>query len=410
MSNIVNIKNNKEELNNNVSFLYNNEVGENSKSKLKNNNMIKNKKNNIENKNNGFRKYMSNQKELISNETLSAILVSSGLLKNINDGWSSTPFQIKMGYLFILSGILYYFLIVNYNFYGALISGLFLTIILLLINFYIGIIFLIILLLMIYNKHSEKIKLAGTLIKATEIKNNKAYNGMKNTKFVPSKIFPKEINTGLFGYSFWIYLNKPQNPPENSNLLYKLYRNDEWKSIFYRGTHLDQKNSIATLTQYLGVWLTPNNESLAFVFQQNGGQTESFELTNIDFNVWTHYYVGVSPKSINIYKNGKLEVSSSIQQSAISMNDYGLFITSDYALSQMSDMTKSVIGEEDIIYQNKTGFDGYLAYLTYYEYTLTPTEIVNSINIYQDKINSYENNAKKKIDDVDVKPIDLDIK
>lgn len=405
MSNIVNVKNNKEELNNYISFLYTNETEENNLKK--NNNNLKNKKKNTnkveENKNNGFQKYISNQKGLISNEALSAIIISSGLFKNINDAWDTTPFQIKIGYIFILGSILYYFLMIKFNLYGSIISGLLLFILLLLINFYLGIIFLIILLLMIYNKYNEKIKISGTLIKVTEIKNNKPYNGMKNHEFIESKIFPKEINTGLFGYSFWLYINKPldKNP---------LYRNNEWKSIFYRGTQLDQKSDISQLTQYLGVWLTPNNESLAFVFQQNGGQTESFELTNIDFNVWTHYYVGVSPKSINIYKNGKLEVSSSIQQSSISMNDYGLFITSDYALSQMSDISESGVSQEDIIYNDKTGFDGYLSYLTYYQYPLSPNEISDSINIHKDKINSYENNRKNKIDNVDVKPLDMNIK
>lgn len=406
MSNIVNVKNNKEELNNNISFLYTNEIEENNLKK--NNNDIKNKKKNkenknINNKNNGFQKYVSNQKGLISNEALSAILLSSGILKTINDSWDSIPFQIKIGYLFILSALLYYFLMIKFNLYGLIICGLLLFILLLLINFYLGIIFLILLLLIIYNKYNETIKISGTLIKETEIKNNKPYNCMKNHEFIESKIFPKEINTGLFGYSFWVYINKPldKNP---------LYRNNEWKSIFYRGTQLDQKNDISQLTQYLGVWLTPNNESLAFVFQQNGSQTESIELTNIDFNVWTHYYIGVSPKSINIYKNGKLEVSSSIQQSSISMNDYGLFITSDYALSQMNDISQSVVSEEDIAYNDKTGFDGYLSYLTYYQYPLSPNEINDSINIYKDKINSYENNRKNKIEDIDVKPIDMNIK
>ncbi len=397
MSNKESVKNNKEELNNNISFLYNNN-GNN-----KNNNLLKNKKSNkknVENKNNAFKKYVSNQKGVISNEALSAILVSSGIIKNINDSWDSTPFQIKMGYIFILLGILYYFLIVNYNLYGSLISGILLFLILLLINFFVGIIFLIILLLAIYNKHNEKIKLIGTLIKATEIKKNKPYNGMLNHEYIESKIFPKEVNTGLFGYSFWIYLNKPQTSEP-------LYRNNEWKSIFYRGTPLDNKNTL--LTQYLGVWLTPNNESLAFVFQQNGGQTESFELTNVDFNKWTHYYVGVSPKSINIYKNGKLEVSSSIQQSAISMNDYGLFITSDHSLAQIDDISNATINqEEDIIYN--TGFDGYLSYLTYYEYTLTPNEIINSINIYKNNINNFENSRKNKIEDIDTEPIDINNK
>lgn len=385
------------ELENNISFLYNTN---NSTSNSNKNNKNKNKKE--ENKNNGLKKYLKNQRELISNEALSAILLSSGMFSNMSSTWDSTPFQIKMGYIFILVILLYYFLIIKFNFIGSLIIGILLFFILLLIHFYLGIIFFILLLLIIYNKHNEKVKLSGTLIKATEIKDNKAYNAMKNHEFVKSTTFPKEMTTGMFGYSFWIYIEKPLNTES-------LYRNNEWKSIFYRGTELDQKNDISLLTQYLGVWLTPNNESMAFVFQQNGSQTESFELKNLDFNVWTHYYVGVSPKSINIYKNGKLEISSSIQQSPISMDEYGLYITSDYALAQMNNISKSIVGEEDTVYSNKTGFNGYLAYVTYYEYLLNSEEVENSVNMYMDKINDFENNRKKKIEDIRVKPIDMNI-
>ncbi len=396
-------KNEENELENNISFLYNTN-NSSSKSTLPNNDSKKNKnelKGN-ELKGNALQKYLKNQRSLISNEALSAVLLSSGIFSNMSNTWDSTPFQIKIGYLLILGVLLYYFLIISFNLYASLIVGLLLFIILLFINSYLGIVFLILLLFMIYNKHHEKIKLSGTLIKATEIKNNKPYNAMKNHEYISSNTFPKEMTTGMFGYSFWLYLNKPQN----SNTL---YRNNEWKSVFYRGTQLNEKNDISTLTQYLGVWLTPNDESLAFVFQQNGSKTESYELTNVDFNVWTHYYVGVSPKSINIYKNGKLEVSSSIKQSPLSMNEYGLYITSDYALAQIEDISKMNVTapeENDIIY-NKTGFDGYLAYLTYYEYLLNTSEIENSVIIYKDKINSYEKYRKNKIENVDIKPIDF---
>ncbi len=385
---------------NNVSFLYNN--SNNSKNN-KNNKNTKNSKN--ENKSNSLKKYLANQKELINDETLSAILVTSGMFKSLTNTWDSTPFQIKMGYLFILGTLLYYFLIMKFNLIGSLVIGILLFFVLFLINFYVGIIYLILLLFMIYNKYQEKIKLSGTLIKATEIKNNKPYNAMKNHEYVKSTTFPKEMTTGMFGYSFWLYINKPLNRDS-------LYRNNEWKSVFYRGTELDQKNDISLLTQYLGVWLTPNDESLAFVFQQNGSQTESFELKTLDFNVWTHYYVGVSPKSINIYKNGKLEVSSSINQSPISMDEYGLYITSDYALSQLEDISKTnvIVSEEDNVYSNKTGFDGYLAYLSYYEYSLSTVDIENSVKLYIDKINNFENSRKKKIENVDVIPIDFENK
>ncbi len=393
MSNKKKENENENILENNVSFLYDNS------NNSKNNKNSKNKKN--ENNKNSLKKYLANQKELINDETLSAILVSSGMLKSLTNTWDSTPFQIKMGYLFILGTLLYYFLIMKFNLIGSLIIGILLFFVLFLINFYIGIIYLIILLLMIYKKHNEKVKLSGTLIKETEIKNNKPYDAMKEHKYIESNIFPREMTTGLFGYSFWLYVNKPLN--SNS-----LYRNNEWKSVFYRGTSLEQKNDVSTLTQYLGVWLTPNDESLAFVFQQNGSQSESFELKTLDFNVWTHYYVGVSPKSVNIYKNGKLEVSSSLNQSPISMDNYRLYITSDFALSQIEDISKTnVVQEEDIVVANKTGFDGYLAYLSYYEYPLSTNDIENSVNLYIDKINNFESSRKKKIENVDVTPIDF---
>ncbi len=77
---------------NNVSFLYNNS------NNSKNNKNSKNKKN--ENNKNSLKKYLANQKELINDETLSAILVTSGMFKSLTNTWDSTPFQIKMGYLF----------------------------------------------------------------------------------------------------------------------------------------------------------------------------------------------------------------------------------------------------------------------------------------------------------------------
>jgi hypothetical protein len=217
-------------------------------------------------------------------------------------------------------------------------------------------------LIYIYYKHNEKIKLSGLLITETE----SPYDGKKSSLTIESKRLTKEMTTGLFGYSFWLYINKDYNNKT-------LYRNDEWKSIFYRGSKLNDKSDISTLTQYVGVWLKPYNNSLAFVFQQNGVYTESVEITTPELNVWVHYYVAVSPNSVNIYKNGKLEVSSSIKQSPSSMDDYSLYLTADQVLGN----------------NNLGGFDGFLTYLRYYNYTLSPTEVEKSYLINK--------NSKKSI-------------
>ncbi len=86
------------------------------------------------------------------------------------------------------------------------------------------------------------------------------------------------------------------------------------------------------------------------------------------------------------------------------MDEYGLYITSDYALSQLEDISKTnvIVSEEDNVYSNKTGFDGYLAYLSYYEYSLSTVDIENSVKLYIDKINNFENSRKKKKENINV--------
>ncbi len=381
-----NNKNKNNENEDNISFLYdNNEKRED------------NKKNNK--RKSGLEEYGNAQKSLISNEALTAVLATSSFFKNISNTWDKTPFQIKMGYIFILGTLLYYFLIMNFNLYYSIAFSILLFLIFFLINPYVGIIFIIIIALIIYNQHHKKVRASGTLIKETEINKNKPYDAQNDSLTIESKRFPKQMTTGLFGYSFWLFLNKSDSNDE-------LYRNDEWKSVFYRGTEMEDKSDISTLTQYLGVWLTPYNESLAFVFQQNGGNTESFELNNIEFNSWNHFYVGVSPHSINIYKNGKLEVSSAIKQSPIVSDDFALYITSDDAVSKLGS-TSNGESEDDDEGSGTTGFDGHIAYITYYEYSLNPNEIEDSMKVYEDKINEYEKYRKSKIEDVIIYPLDL---
>ncbi len=367
---------------NNLSFLFN----KNNENK-KNESNVKNKSNNKKVKN-----YMDEQKDLVSEETLAFLVSSSSFIRSVKINWQNTPFAIKVAYIFIFLSMLYYFLQVKYNLYGAVISALLLFCILFLINMYAAIVYLIVIMLVIYNKRSENLRLLGTLIESTKIVENRPYDGTKDTDYVLASDLPNELTVGTFAYGFWLYLNKPF---DNTTI----YRNNQWKSIFYRGSELDSKNDISHLTQYVGVWLKPDNQTLAFVFQQNGAQNESIELTNVEFNVWSYYVVNVTNNSVNVFKDGKLEVSSSLNQNAISMNDYGLFITSDYATAQLEDIQNDDGGEEESNeFYGKTGFDGNIAYLTYYEYNLTPVDIEDAMKLYQGNVNSYEKYRESKIE------------
>ncbi len=373
---------------NNLSFLFN----KNNENKVNNSN---NKKKNTSNKK--VNNYIQNQKDLIGEETLAFLGSSFSFIRSVKINWENTPFAIKVAYVFIFLSALYYFLEVNYNLYGAVISALLLFCILFLINVYAAIVYLVVIMLFIYNKRSERLRLLGTLIESTKIVDNRPYDGTEDNDYVLASDLPNELTVGTFAYGFWLYLNKPfENIP--------IYRNNQWKSIFYRGSELDSKNDISHLTQYVGVWLKPDNQTLAFVFQQNGSQNESIELTNVEFNVWSYYVVNVTNNSVNVFKDGKLEVSSSLNQNAISMNDYGLFITSDYATAQLEiiqnddSMESGDMSSEENEFYGKTGFDGNIAYLTYYEYNLTPKDIEDAKKLYENEVSSYEKYKESKIE------------
>ncbi len=402
-----NENNNEENNENNISFLFNqnelNENGNKNQKNQKNNNNNKNQKNKNNNKNNnnrfnGLNNYAKIQKNMIGNETIIALLATTSFFRGLQQRWDDTPFSIKIGYLVILGALLYYHLLVQFHMYYALFFIIFISIILFLMNPYVGIVALIFLLLILYNQKKYEIKLRGTLFSETEIKNNKAYDGKKKHEYIKADTIPRELTTGVFSYSFWLYLNKPyDNQP--------IYRSGEWKSIFYRGSQLDSKDDIANLVQYPGVWIKPDDQTLAFVFKNEGAQNESVELP-VEMNVWTHFLVNCGTRSVSIYKNGKLEVSSALLQNSLSMSDYGIYITSDYALAQLEDMTQEEINEEDSVFSDKTGFDGNLAYLSYYDTQFSPSEIEDCMNLYKEKVEAYQKYKESKFEPRDTSSID----
>ncbi len=392
-------KNNNEN-ENNISFLFNrnendsNESNENKKihkSNAKNKNHTKSMKNN---------NYVASQRNMISNETMIALISTLSFFEDFQKKWDDSPFSIKAGYLVIIGLLLYYYLIYRFHLYISIALSLFASFILFLMNPYVGIVGLIFLGLIIYNRKKYEITLAGTVFESTKIKKKKAYDAMRKHEMISFEKIPRERTTGLYSYSFWIYLNKPTDSQS-------IYRENEWKSVFYRGSKLESGDDMANLIQAPGVWIKPDGQTLAFIFQNGTNQKESVELPNIEMNQWIHILIQCTPNSASIYKDGKLEVSYALLQSPISMNDYSLYITSDYALSQFSasGMQEEEGGDDD---GYETGFDGYLAYLSYYEYNLTPTQIEDSIHIYEDEVKSFQDDQMSKVESTEVATLEGD--
>ncbi len=382
--------------NNNISFLLNNSLMNGNQNGV-NKNVNKNKNRSGGPKGNRSGNYDEMQKQMAMNETLAMMMGARATLGSIEERWEGTPFGVKMGYLFILGAIFYYFTVMNYNIYGMVITGALLAMVVFMWSIFLAIVVGLVVALIIYFKRSERVRLGGYLVDGTEITSDHiVYKGKEDHLFVSSSDLPKEIEVGTFSYSFWLYLNKP---PTNG----KVYRSGKWKSIFYRGSKLDSKNDLSSLTQYLGVWLKPDDQTLAFVFQQNGSQNESIEFSDIEYGEWMYFVVNCTKNSVNIFKNGKLEISSSLQQNPVSMNDYGIYITSDYGMAQMDLVSGDVsTSAEDDNADNDTGFDGYLAYLTYYTENLGVDEIGTVMSFYQGKVDKYEEWKQKMIEsDID---------
>jgi hypothetical protein len=69
-------------------------------------------------------------------------------------------------------------------------------------------------------------------------------------------------------------------------------------------------------------------------------------------------------------------------------------------VAQLEDMSQEEICSEDSILENKTGFDGNLAYLSYYDTHLSPSEIEDSMNLYKEKIEAYQKYKESKIEPI----------
>ena len=190
-----------------------------------------------------------------------------------------------------------------------------------------------------------------------------AYNGQNQPHvFLPSTI-AEEFNQGKCTYSFGLYIQGDEKSLQ--------YRMNEWKSVFYRGTKIVNKNQLATsFIQFPGVWLTPHTHHLVITFQ-NQSLIENIEIENIPLRQWIYYSIVIYKRSVLIYMNGILVHSIYLQQPVISMNPYSIYVANDAIIST----------------KNQSGFAGFIGELNYYPYVLTPNAIYQSYVYYKEILN-----------------------
>lgn len=313
---------------------------------------------------------------------------SGSMINRVQKTWGGAPLPIKFGYIFVFGILLYYFTVLQYNFYGVIAVTILLSLIFLMTSVYLGVAFLIMMISVIFLNYKYRLGVKGYIIPTTEITKSgdtyKVYDGKKNHQFVDGQTLPPELTIGSYAYSFWLYVNKPEDR--------NIYRSDKWKSVFYRGTAITADPvSMQHLVQYPGVWIKPDNTTLAFAFQQPGATTtETVEIPSIEYGQWNHYVILCNPYSVAIYKNKKLEVTTTLRQTPFSVNIYGIYVTSDKMEAQRDDIGSNRTDPtgEDTEYEG-TGFDGKLAYVTFHQTPLTPVDIENAYDYHKDMIDTY---------------------
>ena len=288
---------------------------------------------------------------------------------------SAAPLQMKIATIIIFFSFTYIFTFIYYNLPLSIIFAIitFITISVTLSKL-IGIIFLILYIVSIYNKSVEVKDTIGEPIYETDIVNNSdaPYNCLANQLVVTKDKLKQALIGGYFTYNFWIYLNGNKNSLNDNDNWYS-YRYREWKNVFYRGTPMRPDSDLSTLMQYPGVWLTPILNNMVIVFQ-NATNVERLEINGIPFNTWTNIAIVVETKSVSIYINGLLDRTLNLSQSMQIMDGYNLYLTGDFLASQ----------------NKQSGFAGSLAELIFYGYALTPVDIEKSYNYYKKIIDNYQ--------------------
>jgi hypothetical protein len=322
---------------------------------------------NIQKKDNAINTFLENS-EVVLRKGQHYYNTTKSLLDN-------TPIQLKIANIVIPFSLTFIFSYFYYNLPLSIIFAILTFLVAFLLSKMIAIIFIILYAVSISNIIAQRNNIIGKPFQETDIiKYKKPFNCTQNGLVIQSSRMLKELNGGYFTYSFWLYINN--NPLLNNGATWDTYRNNEWKSVFYRGNSIENGGDLSSLIQFPGVWLTPVLNNIVIVFQ-NGSFVERLEINDIALNTWTNITIVVETKSVSIYINGLLDRTLNLYQNITLMNGYNLYVSNDKLISKNKD---------------QYGFPGSLAELIYFNYALSPTDINNTYLYYKKIIDSYKYN------------------
>lgn len=379
---------NKNFNNNNLNIKFNNFNFNNTKKK---NNINLNKNNNIDsntnNKNNNIDEF---------NKMLNNIKIKTKELKKASDEFSnnirSMPFTLKAFNFITCFIFLTLFTIIHYNLTFSIIFAIGCIISLYLFSTYLAVVFLFLYVVYIVKVSNEKNKSFGVIIQPTNLLKNSSKKAMmcdttpNNDNIIQGNVYKDQVDNKHFTYSVFLYING-SNPTYKNN--FTNYRFREWKSIFYCGNEEisnnntqeeNEPNELFNLNQLPGLWLDATLNNIIFVIN-DGKNTERGVVENVPLNEWFNITIIMNGASVAIYKNCKMEIDIPLKNYLPDTSEYNLYIANDGALNT----------------DNKNGFSGQIAFLSYYNYLLNQKQINDICAYYGPILKKYQENQNKGI-------------
>ena len=126
---------------------------------------------------------------------------------------------------------------------------------------------------------------------------------------------------------------------------------------------------------------SPKLNNIVLLFQTDSSTVERMEIMDVPMNRWFNLILVVENKSASVYVNCKMENNFSLVSSSPNTSDYNLYIAKDGSTNS----------------DNKNGFPGFMANLSYYNYPLNQSQINDICNEYGSKFKKYQDSENSKI-------------
>ena len=142
-----------------------------------------------------------------------------------------------------------------------------------------------------------------------------------------------------------------------------------------------KNGDLSSIKQFPGFWFSPKLNNIVLIFQTSSGTVERMEIMNFPMNEWFNIILVVENRSASVYVNCKMENNFSLHNAPPNTSDYNLYIAKDGATNE----------------DKNNGFPGFLANLSYYNYSLNQAQINSICEEYSERFKKYQNNKNTKV-------------